>query len=193
MNGETIKEARRSGCRGMATGAVGVSKKPGMRRAIAPRRKAIDGFPWNVGAECDQERRHQPYTEDDGSSRLDQSRQPWGGSSRTGGKWAADADSSRLAARLHAVRPNPLPTGLRPQETGCEARLLSGHRLHGRAGKPSKRPDRDASGSLATSTKTQSVAPLRDENNANRPTMGRTHTPDATESEWIVPPRDKTP
>ena len=57
MNGETIKEARGVAARGMAN-RCRWSFVPGMRRAIAPRRKAIDGF-LNVGAECDQERRHQ--------------------------------------------------------------------------------------------------------------------------------------
>lgn len=175
MNGAAQKEVRRS-TRALASAATGVPARQSMCGAFAPCGKVADRRARSPWPERNAEWRHLACAQADDGSRMEQPFEPERCHSRIDIEWTTDPDAPRLKARLLLVRLHVVPSGLRPEQVGREARQLSDHRLHGERANLSWSAYGINARCLASRTETRklkTVAPWRDEAPADCPATGQ--------------------
>lgn len=164
----------------LAAVAPGFPSFESMRGAFTHCGKATDRRSFNAWSERNEKWRHLDCAQADEGSRMEQPFEPERCHPRTCVARTADPDAPRLAARLFIVRLHAVPSGLRSEQAGCEARLLPDHGLHGGRASPGRTAHGIEARRLASrkeGRKLKTVAPWRDKVPADCPATGQSGRP----------------
>lgn len=192
MNGQ-ITKAPDCRFRFLASCASSFPEGASVRGVVATCRKTIARCASDAWAERDQERRHITSTAHHGCPGMGKPQQPSSGCAGAYRASLADSNPARFAARLQPVCLHPLPARLRPEESRCQARMLSNDRLHGRRRDPGKRPHGSSPRPLATCQKNANAIPPTGQQTGKTSRHGTNAITEVQGIAHFVPPRDKTP